>query len=196
MIELFFNSPEYMSISGAVFAILGSIVLAFAMSRVFWELGFGIKAISTSIQSMNGRGDIFVFRGLDTRIERAQKYAKLPTFIGILLVCLSLPFQAFSLYLSATETQKKEYIEQQKEYEINSKLEALQNKIESIQQEFKENHKSSEARLEELRKQQGELFNGLNERINKLAHNKRLKRDCQRVAFPVPMSCGGYGCCV
>ncbi|EGR2428059.1 VOC family protein, partial [Vibrio cholerae] len=26
-------------------------------------------------------------------------------------------------------------------------------------------------------------------------HNKRLKRDCQRAAFPVPMSCGGYGCC-
>ncbi|EGQ8141922.1 hypothetical protein GZ634_003713 [Vibrio cholerae] len=28
------------------------------------------------------------------------------------------------------------------------------------------------------------------------AYNKRLKRDCQRVAFPVPMSRGGYGCCV
>ncbi|MVC47215.1 transcriptional regulator [Vibrio cholerae] len=27
-------------------------------------------------------------------------------------------------------------------------------------------------------------------------HNKRLKRDCQRVAFPVPMSRGGYSCCV
>ncbi|PAR33913.1 hypothetical protein FLM08_18305 [Vibrio cholerae] len=26
--------------------------------------------------------------------------------------------------------------------------------------------------------------------------NKRLKRDCQRVAFPVPMSRCGYGCCV
>ncbi|EGR0468996.1 hypothetical protein FG064_18655 [Vibrio cholerae] len=25
--------------------------------------------------------------------------------------------------------------------------------------------------------------------------NKRLKRDCQRVAFPVPMSRRGYGCC-
>ncbi|EGQ9892719.1 hypothetical protein CGT97_18220 [Vibrio metoecus] len=25
--------------------------------------------------------------------------------------------------------------------------------------------------------------------------NKRLKRDCQRVAFPVPMSRSGYGCC-
>ncbi|PAR54386.1 hypothetical protein CGT92_16755, partial [Vibrio metoecus] len=24
----------------------------------------------------------------------------------------------------------------------------------------------------------------------------RLKRDCQRVAFPVPMSRGGFGCCV
>ncbi|EGR4303602.1 type II toxin-antitoxin system RelE/ParE family toxin, partial [Vibrio cholerae] len=27
-------------------------------------------------------------------------------------------------------------------------------------------------------------------------HNKRLKRDCQRVAFPVPLSRGGYSCCV
>ncbi|RJK84288.1 hypothetical protein CHN44_18710 [Vibrio cholerae] len=26
--------------------------------------------------------------------------------------------------------------------------------------------------------------------------NKRLKRDCQRVAFPVPLRHGGYGCCV
>ncbi|TOP73317.1 hypothetical protein CGH09_23885 [Vibrio parahaemolyticus] len=26
--------------------------------------------------------------------------------------------------------------------------------------------------------------------------NKRLKRDCQRVAFPVPMSRGGCSCCV
>ncbi|TXY81418.1 transcriptional regulator, partial [Vibrio cholerae] len=25
----------------------------------------------------------------------------------------------------------------------------------------------------------------------KHAHNKRLKRDCQRVAFPVPLSRGG-----
>ncbi|TQP67514.1 hypothetical protein FLL86_17905 [Vibrio cholerae] len=25
--------------------------------------------------------------------------------------------------------------------------------------------------------------------------NKRLKRDCQRAAFPVPMSRSGYGCC-
>ncbi|TXX98098.1 hypothetical protein FXF05_18615 [Vibrio mimicus] len=25
--------------------------------------------------------------------------------------------------------------------------------------------------------------------------NKRLKRDCQRVAFLVPMSRSGYGCC-
>ncbi|EGQ9846184.1 hypothetical protein C7N80_18695 [Vibrio cholerae] len=25
--------------------------------------------------------------------------------------------------------------------------------------------------------------------------NKRLKRDCQRVAFPVPLSRDGYGCC-
>ncbi|EGR0578779.1 transcriptional regulator, partial [Vibrio cholerae] len=27
-------------------------------------------------------------------------------------------------------------------------------------------------------------------------HNKRLKRDCQRAAFPVPLSRGGCSCCV
>ncbi|EGR5567065.1 type II toxin-antitoxin system RelE/ParE family toxin, partial [Vibrio cholerae] len=27
-------------------------------------------------------------------------------------------------------------------------------------------------------------------------HNKRLKRDCQRAAFPVPMSRGVCSCCV
>ena len=32
--------------------------------------------------------------------------------------------------------------------------------------------------------------------IIRQAHNKRLKRDCQRVAFPVPLSRSGYGCCV
>ncbi|TYA83204.1 hypothetical protein FXE31_07175 [Vibrio cholerae] len=26
--------------------------------------------------------------------------------------------------------------------------------------------------------------------------NKRLKRDCQRVAFPVPLSRCGFSCCV
>ncbi|EGR2123883.1 hypothetical protein D0B97_18465 [Vibrio cholerae] len=26
--------------------------------------------------------------------------------------------------------------------------------------------------------------------------NKRLKRDCQRAAFPVPLSRCGFGCCV
>ncbi|EGS74081.1 hypothetical protein VCBJG01_3012 [Vibrio cholerae BJG-01] len=30
----------------------------------------------------------------------------------------------------------------------------------------------------------------------KTEFNKRLKRDCQRVAFPVLLSRGGYGCCV
>ncbi|TQQ05514.1 hypothetical protein FLL71_15900, partial [Vibrio cholerae] len=30
----------------------------------------------------------------------------------------------------------------------------------------------------------------------KFPHNKRLKRDCQRAAFPVPLSRGGFGGCV
>ncbi|PAR26418.1 hypothetical protein CGU00_18935 [Vibrio metoecus] len=28
------------------------------------------------------------------------------------------------------------------------------------------------------------------------ACNKRLKRDCQRAAFPVPLSRGGCSCCI
>ncbi|EGQ8122378.1 hypothetical protein I7101_004145 [Vibrio cholerae] len=29
-----------------------------------------------------------------------------------------------------------------------------------------------------------------------MRYNKRLKRDCQRAAFPVPLSRGGCSCCV
>ncbi|TLE40287.1 hypothetical protein D2929_18760 [Vibrio cholerae] len=29
-----------------------------------------------------------------------------------------------------------------------------------------------------------------------MSYNKRLKRDCQRVAFPLLLSRCGYGCCV
>ncbi|NOF40517.1 hypothetical protein GWZ69_00085 [Vibrio cholerae] len=39
----------------------------------------------------------------------------------------------------------------------------------------------------------GELSGLKSYRINH-AHNKRLKRDCQRAAFPVPMSRGGCSC--
>ncbi|BAP04703.1 death on curing protein, Doc toxin [Vibrio cholerae MS6] len=36
----------------------------------------------------------------------------------------------------------------------------------------------------------------LNYHSKSKAANKRLKRDCQRVAFPVPLSRGGFGFCV
>ncbi|QAV06597.1 Death on curing protein, Doc toxin [Vibrio cholerae] len=42
----------------------------------------------------------------------------------------------------------------------------------------------------------GLFLTGFKCKVLKLKHNKRLKRDCQRVAFPVPMSRGGFGCCV
>ncbi|MBW5433010.1 hypothetical protein GOP96_19780 [Vibrio cholerae] len=42
----------------------------------------------------------------------------------------------------------------------------------------------------------GLFLSGFKCKVLKLKHNKRLKRDCQRVAFPVPLSRGGYGCCV
>jgi DNA anti-recombination protein RmuC len=177
LIELFLSSPEYISTFGAVLAIMGSVVLAFAMSKVFWELGFGIKAISTSIQSMNSGRDVIVFDGLSRRIDRAQKYSKLPTFIGILLICLSLPFQAYSLHLSSNQAQKKEKAKLQKEYTLKSELDALQLKIESIQQNSKESHESRESELEEFKKQQSKLFKDLTERVNSFAHNKALKGD-------------------
>ena len=78
-----------MSIIETVLAIIGSIMLAFSMHKVFRELGFGINAISTTIQSMNSRGDMFVFKGLDKRIDNVQKYTKLPTTIGIFLITIS-----------------------------------------------------------------------------------------------------------
>ncbi|ERP67398.1 hypothetical protein VCHC36A1_3726 [Vibrio cholerae HC-36A1] len=40
------------------------------------------------------------------------------------------------------------------------------------------------------------MVNNLSNSFAKQRANKRLKRDCQRAAFPVPLSRGGFGCCV
>ncbi|MDN6972543.1 hypothetical protein FLM05_17690 [Vibrio cholerae] len=47
-----------------------------------------------------------------------------------------------------------------------------------------------------LRRQNQRYAQQLSRSIYKHMPNKRLKRDCQRAAFPVPLSRGGFSCCV
>ncbi|EPT0059042.1 hypothetical protein ACVNHO_004884, partial [Escherichia coli] len=100
MFDFLMINSEYVSIVGAVLAFVGTIVLAFSMGKVLWEFMFSIDAISTSIESIADGGDIYVFQGLHERISKAISSSKKPTWIGIILVFISMLMQGYSLYLS------------------------------------------------------------------------------------------------
>ncbi|EPR2254643.1 hypothetical protein [Enterobacter hormaechei] len=100
MFDFLMINSEYVSIFGAVLAFVGTIVLAFSLGKVLWEFMFSIDAISTSIESIADGGDIYVFQGLHKRISKAISASKKPTWIGIILVFISMLMQGYSLYLS------------------------------------------------------------------------------------------------
>lgn len=100
MFDFLMINSEYVSIVGAVLAFVGTIVLTFSLGKVLWEFMFSIDAISTSIESIADGGDIYVIQGLHKRISTAISASKRPTWIGIILVFISMLMQGYSLYLS------------------------------------------------------------------------------------------------
>lgn len=97
-------NPEIVTLFGTFLAFVGTVILAFSMGRVFWELRFALDAISTTIESLVSNGNVYVFRGLEERISKAMKASKWPTLTGLFLVAIAMPIQGYSLYLSAKNT--------------------------------------------------------------------------------------------
>ena len=119
-------TPENISIFGSLIAFLGSVILTFSMGRVFWELRFALQAISTTIQSIVQRGDIYVFNGLEDRIKYALSASKIPTTLGLLMVASSIPIQSYSLYLSSIESNKTYAL-------VTKAIQKCENNIQKIQ---------------------------------------------------------------
>lgn len=124
---------DFVSMIGSIIAFLGSIILAFSLGRVFWELRFALIAISASIESLARNGNVVIFTGLEEGLGKALKKSKIPTAIGLVLLCISMFAQGFSLYLNSNTTDN-----------INSRISDLKSTLDN-------NVQSSAKVLHELR---------------------------------------------
>jgi hypothetical protein len=82
----------------AIIGLLGSVILAFSLNSVLTEMHIAIEAILTSIESLAGNHDIYVFTGLDERIKKANRVSSSWVRAGIYCLITSTFLAAWSLY--------------------------------------------------------------------------------------------------
>jgi hypothetical protein len=66
-------SAQSLSLLAAIFGLAGGIILAFSLNRVLSEIRFALDMIATSIEIITGAGNVYVFKGIDTRLKNASR---------------------------------------------------------------------------------------------------------------------------
>lgn len=82
----------------AILGLVGGVILAFSLNRVLSEVHLAVNALSTSIESVVARGDIYVFRGLDERLKSASSTSNSWVRSGIYCLVASAILSAFAIY--------------------------------------------------------------------------------------------------
>ena len=149
----YLTSPELISLTGSVIAFIGTVIMAFSLGGVFWELKFGLEALSSTIESITSGGDIFVFRGLEERVQRALKKARPLTFVGLFFITTSIILQSISLYFNNLKTE-----------ETTTKVVQIQKLTEKNNYEIEQNVKTMTSNLTLI----VEKYNVLNEKQSEL----------------------------
>src|ERR1017187_6366127 len=91
----------------AIIGLLGSVILAFSLDSVLTEMHPAIEFISTSIESLAGNHDIYVFTGLDERIKKANRVSSSWVRAGIYCLLTSTFLAAWSLYAEQSGAEPK-----------------------------------------------------------------------------------------
>jgi hypothetical protein len=86
----------------AVTGLAGSVMLAISLNKVLNEIGFAIDALSTSIQSLASARHIYVFNGIETRINKAKRISNFWVRGGITFVVVSALLTSASIFFGAT----------------------------------------------------------------------------------------------
>jgi len=82
----------------AILGLVGSVILAFSLNRVLFEVRFAIDALATSVESVVSKGDVYVFRGLDERLKTANRISNSWVRAGIYCLLASAALAAWSIY--------------------------------------------------------------------------------------------------
>ena len=171
MFDFLMINSEYVSIVGAVLAFVGTIVLAFSMGKVLWEFMFSIDAISTSIESIADGGDIYVFQGLHERISKAISSSKKPTWIGIILVFISMLMQGYSLYLSFESNKINSMKYENRINEVHDEITEIKNTLNILNSKLLAKIDEKQFQIDELKRIQREQNESLRSMIKKQKKN-------------------------
>lgn len=101
-------SSQSLALWSAIVGLGGSVILAFSLDRVLSEVGIAIDALSTSIESIASKGSVYVFTGLEERLQSAGHVSKWWVRAGVALLVISTGLAVWSLRAASQEEHAKQ----------------------------------------------------------------------------------------
>ena len=92
------TSTQTFSLLAALTGLAGGTILAFSLNRVLSETRQALDMVATSIESIAGGGDIYIFRGLDTRLKDAARISNSWVRAGLYCLVASAILTALGLF--------------------------------------------------------------------------------------------------
>lgn len=99
-------SFEIISIVGALSALIGAIILAFSLGKIFREISIAVGFLNVSAESFARGGDRYIFDGLTDRIDKAKRKSFVPTVLGLILIVNSFLCHSIATTMSKTQSIK------------------------------------------------------------------------------------------
>jgi hypothetical protein len=88
-----------LSVASATIGFAGSLVLAFSVNKPLTMLRTHVLGLDTTVQAFFSRGDIPIFRGLETHDDRAFQSSAIKIRIGLWLLAISFVAQLINTAL-------------------------------------------------------------------------------------------------
>jgi uncharacterized protein YybS (DUF2232 family) len=90
---------DLLIIGGLILNTIGSIILAFSLSRTINMLNASVNALECFKDTFLGNGDIISFIGLDEKRKKVLKIAKAWTVAGVVILILGFVLQMIGVIL-------------------------------------------------------------------------------------------------
>ena len=87
------NLQDWIQLSGLILGLVGSMLLAINLTRIIKLLILSVKAHETSIESIVGKNDVYIFKGFGKQLNNAKKYNNSITAWGFWLLVISFILQ-------------------------------------------------------------------------------------------------------
>ncbi|HHD7743593.1 TPA: hypothetical protein ACOWRG_004005, partial [Enterobacter hormaechei] len=116
-------------------------------------------------------GDIYVFQGLHERISKAISSSKKPTWIGIILVFISMLMQGYSLYLSFESNKINSMKYENRINEVHDEITETKNTLNILNSKLLAKIDEKQFQIDELKRIQREQNESLRSIIKKQKKN-------------------------